>query len=65
LYNYDISVPLILYGPQFARRTIENAIEAIDLAPTLARAAGISSPSSATGDALVEAYAEGEDERSK
>ncbi len=65
LYNYDVSVPLILYGPQFARRTIENAIEAIDLAPTLARAAGISAPSSATGDALVEAYAEGEDEHSK
>lgn len=65
LYNYDTSVPLVLYGPQFGHKVIEGAIEAVDLAPTLARAAGVGAPSSAVGDVLVEALAEGEEERSK
>lgn len=65
LYNYDTQAPLFLYGAQFGRKTIERAIETVDLAPTVARAAGISTPSSATGAVLVEAYAEGEEERPK
>jgi len=65
LYNYDTRVPLFLYGPQFGRKLIERAIEPVDLAPTVARAAGIGVPSSATGKVLVEAYAEGEEERAK
>ncbi len=65
LYNYDTSVPLMLYGPQFGKKIVENAIEAVDLAPTLARAAGVAAPSSAIGDVLVEAFAPGDDERSK
>jgi len=65
LYTYDTSVPLFLYGPQFGKKTIERAIQTVDLAPTIARAAGIAVPSSATGEVLVEAYAEGEDERPK
>ena len=65
LYNYDTRVPLFLYGPQFGKRLIERAIETVDLAPTVARAAGIGTPSSATGNVLAEAYAEGEGERAK
>jgi predicted AlkP superfamily pyrophosphatase or phosphodiesterase len=65
LYNYDTRVPLFLYGPQFGKKLIEGAIEAVDLAPTVARAAGIATPSSATGKVLAEAYAEGEEERPK
>jgi arylsulfatase A-like enzyme len=65
LYNYDTSVPLILYGRQFGHKLIESSIEAVDLAPTIARAAGISAPSSAIGDVLVDAYGAGEDERAK
>jgi arylsulfatase A-like enzyme len=65
LYNYDTSVPLFLYGPQFGKKLIERSIESVDLAPTVARAAGIAAPSSAIGEVLVEAYAEGEEERVK
>ena len=66
LYNYDTRVPLFLYGPQFGRKQIERVIETVDLAPTMARAAGFGVPSSATGEVLAEAFAEaGEDERGK
>jgi len=65
LYNYDTRVPLFLYGAQFGRRVIERAIETVDLAPTVARAAGIPAPSSATGQVLAEAYADTEEERPK
>jgi len=65
LYNYDTSMPLFLYGPQFGKKVIERAIETVDLAPTVARAAAIGAPSSATGQVLVEAFAEGEEERAK
>jgi len=58
-------MPLFLYGPQFGKKVIERAIETVDLAPTVARAAAIGAPSSATGKVLVEAYAEGEEERAK
>jgi predicted AlkP superfamily pyrophosphatase or phosphodiesterase len=65
LYNYDTRVPLILYGPQFGKKLIERTIETVDLAPTMARAAAIGAPSSATGEVLAEAFAEGEEERAK
>jgi arylsulfatase A-like enzyme len=58
LYNYDTSVPLFLYGAQFGAQVIERGIEPVDLAPTVARAAGLSLPSSATGEVLGEAFAE-------
>ena len=65
LYNYDTGVPVFLYGPQFGRKLIEHTVEVVDLAPTVARAAGIAAPSSATGSVLAEAYAEGEEEHPK
>jgi len=58
LYNYDVSVPLCLYGPRFRAGTFEAPIQAIDLAPTLARACGVAPPSSSTGRVLAEALAE-------
>jgi arylsulfatase A-like enzyme len=65
LYNYDTQTPLFLYGPQFGKKTMEQAIESVDLAPTVARAAGIGPPSSATGRVLAEAFADAEEERAK
>jgi len=58
LYNYDASVPLCLYGPQFRSGSFESPVEAVDLAPTLARACGVAPPSSSTGRVLAEALAE-------
>jgi hypothetical protein len=57
LYNYDIRVPLCFYGPQFRTRLVEYPVEAIDVAPTLARASGMPVPSSSTGRVLGEAFA--------
>jgi len=58
IYNYDIRVPLFFYGPQFRAGTFENAVESVDVAPTLARALGVATPSSSTGRVLAEALAE-------
>lgn len=55
LYNYDTRVPLLLYGSPFETQEFETTIESVDLAPTLARAAGTAWPSSATGRVLGEA----------
>lgn len=58
LYNYDARVPLFLYGPQFRPGVFEETIETIDIAPTLARLAGVALPSSSTGRVLAEVFAE-------
>jgi hypothetical protein len=58
LYNYDAVVPLGFYGPQFKAGEHEQLVEAVDMAPTLARAIGVAPPSSSTGRALAEALAE-------
>jgi Type I phosphodiesterase / nucleotide pyrophosphatase len=58
LYNYDASVPLLLYGPRFRAATFEQTVEAVDVAPTLARCCHLTLPSSTTGRVLVEALAE-------
>jgi len=55
LYNYDTRVPLILFGSPFETQEFETTVESVDLAPTLARAAGTAWPSSATGRVLGEA----------
>jgi hypothetical protein len=55
LYNYDSLVPLILYGAPFETQLFETLVESVDLAPTLARVAGIGWPSSSTGRVLGEA----------
>ena len=55
LYNYDARVPLFLYGPSFRPGIYERTVEAVDVAPTLASAAGIAPPSSSTGTVLAAA----------
>jgi len=57
LYNYDACVPLYLYGPQFRAGIFDRTVEAVDLAPTLARVLGVADPSSGTGRVLAEALA--------
>jgi len=58
LYNYDVSVPLCFYGPQFRAGSHEAPVELVDVAPTLARASGAAAPSSSTGRVLTEALVE-------
>jgi len=58
LYNYDALVPMGFYGPQFRVGEHEQTVEAVDLAPTLARVLGVAAPSSSTGRPLAEALAE-------
>jgi hypothetical protein len=58
LYNYDAHVPLCFYGPQFRAGQFEQTVEAVDFAPTLARAMGVAAPSSSVGRVLGEALAE-------
>jgi predicted AlkP superfamily pyrophosphatase or phosphodiesterase len=57
LYNYDVQTPLMFYGPQFRAHTVENAVDAVDIAPTLARAMQVAMPSSSSGRVLAEVFA--------
>ena len=57
LYNYDAHVPLFLYGPQFRAGVFDKTVEAVDVAPTLARTMGVAEPSSSIGRVLSEALA--------
>jgi hypothetical protein len=54
LYNYDVCVPLFLYGPQFRPGVRDQPVESIDVAPTLARVMGVGMPSSSLGRVLAE-----------
>jgi hypothetical protein len=56
LYNYDVRVPLFLYGPQFRAGVYDAPVESTDVAPTLARLLGVDQPSSCTGRVLYEAF---------
>jgi hypothetical protein len=56
IYNYDVRVPLILFGPQFKAGVYEQPVESVDLAPTLARVLGVAAPSSAVGRVLSPAF---------
>ena len=58
LYNYDACVPLFFYGPQFRAGVFEAPVDAVDVAPTLARAMGVAAPSSSVGRVLAEALAQ-------
>ena len=58
LYNYDVRVPLCLYGPSFRTGIFDQAVELVDIAPTLARLMGVAAPSSSVGRVLSEAFAE-------
>jgi hypothetical protein len=58
LYNYDVQVPLCLYGPSFRTGMIDQSAESVDIAPTIARLMRIAAPSSTVGRVLIEALAE-------
>jgi hypothetical protein len=58
LYNYDVRVPLFLYGPPFRQGVYESPVESVDVAPTLARAIDVAAPSSSVGRVLGEAMLE-------
>jgi hypothetical protein len=58
LYNYDVRVPLLFYGPQFRAGVFESPVSSVDVAPTLARACGVAAPASSVGRVLGEALAE-------
>lgn len=58
LYDYDVRVPLFLFGPQFRPGVFERPVTSVDVAPTLARLMGVSAPSSSTGRVLGEALIE-------
>ena len=57
LYNYDVSVPLCFYGPQFLTEVFESPVQSVDVAPTIARLLGVAGPSSSSGRVLSEAFA--------
>lgn len=52
-YLYDRSVPLILYGPGIEAGVSDADVRTVDLAPSLARLAGVRAPSGLDGRALV------------
>ncbi len=56
VYDYDVRVPLFLYGPQFKAGAYEGPVESVDVAPTLARAMGVATPSSSLGRVLGEGF---------
>jgi arylsulfatase A-like enzyme len=59
LYAYDTRVPLMLYGKPFTADVFGHPVEAVDVAPTLARAMRVPLPGAATGRLLDEAFARG------
>lgn len=48
-YNYDAHVPLIFYGWKVSRQTIYDAIDIIDIAPTLSSILNIQFPNACQG----------------
>jgi len=54
-YTYDTHVPLIFYGRAFRKQQNPTQVSTTDLAPTLASALDINSPSLSTGRVLTEA----------
>ena len=59
LYNYDVRVPAMFWGPGFSEQDFEDRIAAVDVAPTLARVLDVAAPSSSVGRVLAEAFATG------
>jgi arylsulfatase A-like enzyme len=58
-WSYDTHVPLLLYGLPFRPGVYRQAVEPVDLAPTLASLLGIAPPSHSVGRVLTEALATG------
>ncbi len=56
LYNYDTEVPLLMWGQAFRAETFEETVDAVDLAPTLARMLDAGVPSSSVGKTLAQVF---------
>ncbi len=54
MYGYDTQVPLVFYGTGVGTRRIGRRVEMTSVAPTLARAAGITEPAASEGEVLTE-----------
>lgn len=54
MYGYDTGVPLIFYGTGVGPQRIGRRVDMTAVAPTLARAAGVTEPAASEGDALPE-----------
>lgn len=54
MYGYDTQVPLIFYGTGVGPQRIRRRVDMTALAPTLARAAGITEPAASEGETLPE-----------
>lgn len=52
MYLYDTEVPLIIYQGTLRARTIEDDVDMIDFAPTLAHLIGIAAPTASEGETL-------------
>lgn len=59
LYNYDLRVPALFWGPGFNDQDFEDRVSAVDVAPTLARVLEVAAPSSSVGRVLAEAFTSG------
>ncbi|MBI3447391.1 MAG: alkaline phosphatase family protein [Acidobacteria bacterium] len=55
-YGYDTHVPIILWGATVAAGRDASAVHTVDVAPTLARAAGVAPGKTAEGSALPGAF---------
>ncbi|MGF1748941.1 alkaline phosphatase family protein [Vibrio cionasavignyae] len=53
-WRFDTHVPVIFAGNQLKAQTVNRAVTPYDIAPTLSNYLGISTPSGATGDVLIE-----------
>ncbi len=52
-YDYDCLVPLVFYGPMIAATKSADAVETVDLAPTLAEILGLIPPDGLDGRSLL------------
>jgi predicted AlkP superfamily pyrophosphatase or phosphodiesterase len=53
-YSYDTQVPLIWYGWRIGRRTINQPVNLVDIAPTIARLLNIPRPNASTGNPIIQ-----------
>jgi predicted AlkP superfamily pyrophosphatase or phosphodiesterase len=55
-WRYDTHVPIVFSGPGIKSQTVDRRVHPVDVAPTLARALGMSPPASARGTPLREVF---------
>ena len=54
-YDYDSNVPIIFYGPEFKPGRYADFVRTVDIAPTLAAAAGVKPSEKLDGVVLTKA----------